>query len=376
MENDKTSENQLAPVFVKRSTNYQPNLFTESKQEFTELEKKIVVLVVNQIGYLAVRGELNPRSNITVSIPFAALTRDHHQQIADAAESLQSKRLVYRDDTRDKFDFITPFPRVRSEMVDGKRVIEITMFSDMVPHFAELGQRYTKYDIDVMLSLGSVYAQRMFEIVSMYQNRKQYSFTYEVDQLMLMLNCPKGYSFYDFKKNALVIAQRELKRKADIIFDWKPSKKSGKRIIALEFSIKTMKQLAHEAIETDRRTINEMPLHEAVRTAWKLLDNYELKNWQKELIATNYDLLDTFFRVDAELVNGLRPRVKNHTAYLVKSLGIDQMKAPESDKPGSTKKSNPQQSILPLGPEVRTGSVQSIGSILEGIPFPKGNDEK
>ncbi|MBU1822273.1 MAG: replication initiation protein [Bacteroidetes bacterium] len=366
----------MAPVFVKRSTNYQPNLFTESKQEFTELEKKIVVLVVNQIGYLAVRGELNPRSNITVTIPFSTLTRDHHQQIADAAESLQSKRLVYRDDTRDKFDFITPFPRVRSELVDGKRVIEITMFSDMVPHFAELGQRYTKYDIDVMLSLGSVYAQRMFEIVSMYQNRKQFNFTYEVDQLMMMLNCPKGYSFHDFKKNALVIAQRELKRKADLLFDWKPSKKNGKRIIALEFTIKTANQLVHEAIENDRRTINEMPLHEAVRTAWKLLDNYKLKNWQKDLIATDYELLEIFFRVDAELANGLRPTVKNHTAYLVKSLGMDQMKSPESDKPRSNKKSSSHQSILPLGPEVRTGSVQSIGSILGGIPFSESKDEQ
>ena len=95
----------MAPVFNKRPTNYQPNLFTESKQEFTELEKKIVVLVVNQIGHLALKGELMPKSNVIVNIPFSSLTRDHHQQIADAAESLQSKRLVYRDDSRNKFQF-------------------------------------------------------------------------------------------------------------------------------------------------------------------------------------------------------------------------------------------------------------------------------
>lgn len=369
MEAHQVADDQLAPVFTKRPTNYQPNLFTESKQEFTELEKKIVVLVVNQIGHLALKGELRPTANVIVSIPFSSLTRNHHQQIAEAAESLQSKRLIYRDDVKNRFDFITPFPRVRSETVDGQRVIELTMFADMVPHFAELGQRYTKYDIDVMLSLSSVYAQRIFEIVSMFQNRRQLQFTYEVEQLMTILNCPKGYSFYDFKKNALMVAQRELEQKADILLEWKPSKKEGKRIIELTFFIRTARQLAVEAIEVDRRIINEMPLHEAVATAWRLMANYKLKNWQKDLIASEHSYLEIFFRVDAELANGLRPKVKNHTAYLVKSLGIDQTKAPKISKVLKRKQTNPQQSVLPLGPEVRGGTAKSIGSIINGIPF-------
>lgn len=40
MEGKQSIEDQLAPVFNKRPTNYQPNLFTESKQEFTELKRK------------------------------------------------------------------------------------------------------------------------------------------------------------------------------------------------------------------------------------------------------------------------------------------------------------------------------------------------
>lgn len=370
MEGKQSIEDQLAPVFNKRPTNYQPNLFTESKQEFTELEKKIVVLVVNQIGHLALKGELMPKSNVIVNIPFSSLTRDHHQQIADAAESLQSKRLVYRDDSRNKFDFITPFPRVRSEIVDGKRVIELTMFSEMVPHFAELGQRYTKYDIDVMLSLSSVYAQRIFEIVSMYQNRGQMQFTYAVDQLMMMLNCPKSYSFYDFKKNALLVAQKELRNKAAVNLEWESTKKEGKRIIELRFFIKTAQQIAMQGIDEDRKIIKEMPIHEAVATALRLMNSYKLKSWQRDVIVSDYGLLDSFFQLDSEFANGLRPNVKNQTAYLVKSLGIDQMKAPTKVKPSMRRPSDKQQSVLPFGPEVRSGTVQSIGSILGGIDFP------
>ena len=364
MEAHQNTENQIAPIFTKRPTNYQPNLFTESKQEFTELEKKIVVLVVNQIGHMTLKRELKPKLNIVFTIPFSSLTKDHHKQIADAAESLQSKRLIYRDDVKGKFDFITPFPRVRSELVDGKRVIELTMFSDMVPHFAELGQRYTKYDIDIMLSLSSVYAQRMFEIVSMYQNRGQLQFSYAVDRLMMLLNCPERYTYNDLKKNGLEVAQRELQQKANVLLDWLPVKKIGKRIIELKFTIKTVQQLAAEAVRQDQQMINKMSINEAVSTAWQLMKNYKLKGWQKDLITSDRSLLETFYRVDSELANGLRTNIKNPTAYLAKSLGIDQLKAPESIKSAS------KLTATPVMPPV-SGSVQSISSIMNELFYAK-----
>ena len=61
---------QLAPIFKKRPTNYQPNVFTESKQEFNELEKKIVTLVVNQIGHMSLKGELRLGVSVVCNVPF------------------------------------------------------------------------------------------------------------------------------------------------------------------------------------------------------------------------------------------------------------------------------------------------------------------
>lgn len=328
MNNDRIQEEGKSHLFQKRPTNYQPNVFTESKQEFTELEKKIVVLVVNQIGHMALKGDTILGKNLTFNVPISELTKKNHTVVADAATTLQSKRLIYRNDKNQQLDIITPFPRVRLDTVDGKRVIQITMFADVVPHFAALGQRYTKYDIDVMLSLSSVYSQRMFELVSMHHNRGQNQFEYAVDRLMDMLNCPDRYTFNDFRRNALLVAQRELKETANINLDWTPSKKDGKRIVELTFSVKTGQQLAIEGVKQDQLTVNNMSINEAVATAWQLMKAYKLKDWQKELIASERELLETFYRVDSELANGLRTNVKNPTAYLVKSLSIDQLKAP------------------------------------------------
>ncbi|WP_138994305.1 replication initiation protein [Larkinella sp. C7] len=347
------------PIFSKNPTNYQPNLFTESRQEFTELEKKIVALVINQIGNMSLKGDIKPGVNIKFQIPYSELTKQRYDQISAAAESLQSKRLMYRNSEDESFDFITPFPRVRSQMADGKKVIEITMFAEVVPHFAELGQRYTKYDIDIMLSLSSVYAQRMFEIVSMFYNRGQRQFTYTVDRLRMLLNCPDTYRYVEFKINALEVAQRELMQKANIVLDWEPSKKEGKRILELLFTIKTDRQLAAEGVEQDRQALRGLSMEEAIRLAWPLLAKYKLVAWQKDLIISDFNLLDTFYRIHSELTNGLRPGVKNPTAYLIKSLGIDQVKKHKLKAVSDT----------PLFPDSisRSGSLQSIGSIFENM---------
>ncbi|PRY35037.1 replication initiator protein [Spirosoma oryzae] len=357
-------------IFNKHPTNYQSNLFTESRQEFTELEKKIVVLVVNQIGHMVLKGELKPDTNLKFHIPYTELTKDRYNLIADAADTLQQKRLMYRNDSKAEFHYITPFPSVKSAVVDGRKVIVLTMFADVVPHFAELGQRYTKYDIDVMLSLSSVYAQRMFEIVSMFHNRGQKRFTYAVSELRIMLNCPDTYRYNDFCVNALGVAQRELKNKAQIHLSWEVSKKEGKRVIELTFFIKTSKELANDGVERERRQVNGMSINEAVATAWQLMRNYKLKDWQKDLIASDPGLLSTFLRVDSELNNGLRTNIKNPTAYLIKSIGIDQMKAPAKAKRVVViPKSSTPATIIAPGPDVRFSKDQKLGDIMDSL-FP------
>jgi hypothetical protein len=109
-----------------------------------------------------------------------------------------------------------------------------------------------------------------------------------------------------------------------------------------------------------------MSINEAVTTAWQLMKNYKLKPWQKDLITSDHSLLETFYRVDSELANGLRTNIKNPTAYLVKSLGIDQLKAPAKQAASAAKPvaSPPPLSILAPGPTVRTGSTQSIADLF------------
>ena len=105
-------EDYEATPFFRRSTNYQPNTFTESKQEFTQLEKKLVVLVINQVGNLALKGSIQPDKNLTFYIPFTELTKDRYDDIAAAADSLTSKKLSFLNESTNEFNYIVPFPQV------------------------------------------------------------------------------------------------------------------------------------------------------------------------------------------------------------------------------------------------------------------------
>ena len=351
-------------LFERHTTNYQSNVFTLSRQEFTELEKKIVILLVNQLGNMAVTGKLPTDKNIEFSLPYSELTTKNHAQVTEAAEGLSKKRISYKDEVKGEYIFVTPFPFVKSAMVGGRRYIEIKVLADVVPHFAALGKRFTKYELDIIWSLSSIYAMRMFEIMSMYQHIQKNRFTFLVDELRFILNCPDTYRYNDFQKYVLEVTQRELKQKGNMLLDWQPIKKQGKRVVELEFHIVTVEQLAREGVSQDQQKISNLPIHEVVALAWKVMAQYTLKPWQKDLIASDLTLVETLIRLHSEFENGMRPTVKNRTSYLVKSLGLDKVKPPKAASSSATPTFEPQLSFIPSSSPARSGEVSSIGAVI------------
>ncbi|MVM42201.1 RepB family plasmid replication initiator protein [Spirosoma sp. HMF3257] len=356
---------QLA-LFERHTTNYQSNVFTLSRQEFTELEKRIVILLVNQLGNMAAKSRIQPDRNLLFSIPYSELTKNHHSQVTEAAEGLSKKRISYKDEAKGEYIFVTPFPFVKSRYENGRRYIEIKVLADVVPHFAALGKRFTKYELDIMWSLSSIYAMRVFEIVSMHYHIQKNNFRFQVDELRYILNCPDTYRYNDFVKYVLEVTQRELKQKANIFLDWQPAAKIGKRVTELEFSIKTEKQLANDNVKADETYLASLPPNERVILGYQVMAKYQLKSWQKDHIITDPNLLDTLFRLHSEFENQRRPEVKNKNKYLAKSLGLDKLKEPK--KSLTTTSYEPQISFVPPAAEKRLGGdAHSISSLIPHI---------
>ena len=347
--NQNSDTESLQIDFELRPNNYQPNIITESRQEFTEAEKRVVVLAINQLSTVARNWE--PGKNVTLMIPYSELTSGHHTEISALANSLTSKKIIYQDTTNPKdhtFNYIVPFPQVQSTKIQGRRYLELLMLSVVVPSFIELGKRYTSYSVKLMLSLSSTYSQRMYEIIMMFYGRGQKEFTYEVSKLRTALNYPESHAYFDFKRRTLLTAQKELAEKIQLYFDFEPSIKQGKVVQELRFTVKSEIDLINEDVESDMSLARAMQPHEIAALARNLVYNYTFTKKQQSELLQDMNLMETFIRVHTEIHHGKRV-VKNPTAYIAQALGFGKPQVPKDDKPKSRPKAAKSTGALPIG---------------------------
>lgn len=320
--------NNLAVDYARKEHNYQPNLITESRQEFSESEKRIVSFIINQLRKEVViqwQGQ-----NLEFLIPVSELTEKNHDRIKDAANSLGTKRIVQDFGSNgkkegDKEMFLrafTPFPYIEYYKVGKSSYLRVTILSNVVPYFIELGRHYTRLSLEIILSLKSIYSQRFYEIIMMYVGRSQRNFTYSIDKLKFMFGCPESYTYNEIRKRALEPAQKELFQKANLIVDFGPSKKEGKRVLELEFNIKTKLELAFDSMVQEAESFKlGTPLEKRDYLA-RLLNNYKFTRKQQDEIMEDPQKWAVFMQIDSEIFNGIR-NVENPTAYIAKSLGFD-----------------------------------------------------
>ncbi|UHG94985.1 replication initiation protein [Spirosoma oryzicola] len=177
-----------------------------------------------------------------------------------------------------------------------------------------------------MLSLSSIYTQRMYEIIMMFYGRGQKEFTYEVAKLRTALNYPPEHDYYDFKRKALTVAQSELSQKIGLHFHYTPFLKSGKAVIELRFEVVSDNDLINTDVETDLRTAQAMQPHEVMAIARNLIHDYKFTKKQQNQILENVTLMNTFIRLHTEFHHGKRV-AKNPTAYMAQALGFGKAKA-------------------------------------------------
>jgi plasmid replication initiation protein len=320
----------VAIDYSRKEHNYQPNLITESRQEFSDVEKKLVSLVINQLRKdVALNWSGN---NLEFLIPVSDLTEKKHERIKAAVETIMTKKIIQDFGNTGKivgkdevyFDGFIPFPRVKYYKNGKNTFVRLTMLSDVVPLFMELGKQYTRYSLEIILSLKSVYSQRFYEILMMFVGRNQRTFTYSIDKLKFMFDCPDTYTFKEIKRWALTPAQKELEEKAGVIFTFDPSKKEGKKILELIFTVKSKVEIALDSIANEAKEFHQGTHLEKRDYLIRLLNNYRFSRIQQDEIMSDPKKWAIFMQIDSEIFNGLRI-VENPTAYIAKSLGFDKI---------------------------------------------------
>jgi plasmid replication initiation protein len=234
-------------------TTVQSNVLVLSRSNFSVPQRRILSAIIETFSPF-LRNDLGSKRGMEISYEpaFDDLCRivykasdlsrpDDYSEIRTALEQLKSKNFfIETEDAHMGTSLILKWKfEKRAEYID------ITVDKELLEMALDLSKGYTLYQTKVVLSLTSIYAMKLYEILCMWRNRPE--FFIGIDELRRLTDTHGKYILTaDFKKRVIDIAKEQLDSSdiTDLRFTYS-EKKKGKRIIGFTFYIHKTKN-AHE----------------------------------------------------------------------------------------------------------------------------------
>lgn len=130
--------------------------------------------------------------------------------------------------------------KVKINRATGRMVLILD--KALKPYLIQLKSLYTTLDIRYTSLMRSNYSVRIYELCKSQQNlylrykSQGKPLVWKVETLYEQLSYPSP-KWGEFRRNALELAKREINGKTDIIFDYEPYAKRGKKVLSLQITI-------------------------------------------------------------------------------------------------------------------------------------------
>lgn len=146
--------------------------------------------------------------------------------------------------------------------VEGDGYIEARFNDSMKPFLLELKRRFTIYQLEAFMQLGSRYSMRVYELLKMREDLRWLRMP--IQHLRELLSCEDKYSrFGDFRRRVIERAQSEVNSTTDITFTYKVERE-GQSPLRINFMIESQREAAPE-IEAVRSTSKDGPEEVGIR---------------------------------------------------------------------------------------------------------------
>jgi len=216
-----------------------------------------------------------------------------------------------------------------AEYIPKAGEIELRIHPKLKPYLLKLKERFTTYYLKAVIGLRSSYSVRLYELLKQYQSIGRRRFSIEELKSLLKIE-PGEYRRYNhFKERVILQAQRELKEKTDIYFDFREIKK-GRKVVELEFTIlenpkfKALKEKEEEAkVEEEKQRLRKR--YEELLQKWEpYLERLKLRRLSKAhaVFFLENSLLDPEQTLEAIRADDLNPLVRNPVGTLFSSLPL------------------------------------------------------
>jgi len=158
------------------------------------------------------------------------------KQLADVVDRVMSRVVTVYDGDGKGWAKYNVFFRCRYKPRKG--VLELGIHPDLKPHYLNLKERFTQYDLTEFMSLPSIYSQRIYEILKSWYDKPEVEIT--IEELYEMLDISASYrsDFGQFRRRILEQAHKDIvdREGSTLWYDWEPIK-SGRagKVVAVRF---------------------------------------------------------------------------------------------------------------------------------------------
>lgn len=246
------------------STIYKSNELINSIFDLSLQEQRIVLILISMV---------NPKKDkefISFEMPVemfksmigADVRGGYYQELEEVVKRLMKRSFKVarpEDDGWLRINWLSS-----CEYKKGEGIIQLEISAKLHPFLLDLKSHYTSYRLKNILPLRSGYSIRLYELLKQYEAiGERYLSLEEMRQMMEIKNTE--YSLYaDFKRKVILQAQKELKEKTDIFFEFK-QKKKVRRVIGIYFFIyKNAKDQPIEMVGENGEAVSVKAANDAV----------------------------------------------------------------------------------------------------------------
>jgi len=220
----------------------QSNALIEASYRLTLQEKRLVLILISMIkkndeDFKAYRFKVKDLAK-AFGIKDSG---SYYQEVQKITTGLMEKVLGIKEDTGTFF--VHWFYYAKYWEKEG--YVDLKFAPELKPYLLKIKERFTQFALKNIVKFKSIYTIRIYEFLRQYLNTEHKIRTFELQDFRAKIGLiefdKKGdivsekFKLYaDIKRKILIPTQKELKKKADIYFDFEPIK-TGRRVSDIKF---------------------------------------------------------------------------------------------------------------------------------------------
>ena len=209
----------------------------------------------------------------------------HYEELQKATLGLVEKTATLKESDGDlQISFLASAKHYKRGPKKG--MIRFRFDPALKPYLLQLKEKFTAFRLENTLNLRSIYAIRLYELLKQYETIGKRQITIEKFREILELKKTEYSLYSNFKNRIILPAQRELKKKTDISFEFEEIKQ-GRSVAEILFHIYPNKE-QEKPVDLFEHVLIERMQKVVVFSMKKMRDIIERYNDEKIEIALKY----------------------------------------------------------------------------------------